>query len=101
MENTDRSLVLQRLHELEDWAEYIVEALHLDHRLGRVVEMQALKQMREMSWSLRDTLHIIATQVEHSHDLPQEHQEQDRVEAGPAARAVPAPAKDLGSRRSA
>jgi hypothetical protein len=77
MENTDRALVLQRLHELEGWAEYIVEALHLDQRLEpmtremleRVVEMQALKQLREMSWSLRDQLHIIATQVDLIHDL--------------------------------
>jgi hypothetical protein len=78
MENKDRSLVLQRLQELEGWAEYILEALHLDQRLEpvkremleRFVEMQALKQLREMSWSLRDKLHLIATQVEHSHDMP-------------------------------
>ena len=69
MENTDRLLVLQRLHELEGWAEYIVETLHRDRRL-EPIEMQALKQLREMSWSLRDKLHVIATQVELSHDLP-------------------------------
>ncbi len=71
MENTDRALVLQRLHELEGWAEYIVEALHLDQRLEPVVEMQALKQLREMSWSLRDKVHVIATQVEFSRAEPQ------------------------------
>ena len=78
MENRDRSLVLQRLHELEGWAEYIVEALNLDQRLEpvkremleRVVEMPALKQLREMSWSLRDKLHLIATQVELSRAEP-------------------------------
>ncbi len=78
MENTDRSLVLERLHELEGWAEYIVETLHRNQQLEpmtremleRVVEMQALKQLREMSWSLRDKLHLIATQVELSHDMP-------------------------------
>ena len=78
MENRDRSLVLQRLHELEGWAEYIVEALNLDQRLEpvkremleRVVEMPALKQLREMSWSLRDKLHLIATLVELSRAEP-------------------------------
>jgi hypothetical protein len=70
MENTDRSLVLQRLHELESWAEYIVETLHRDQRPERVVAMQDLKQLREMSWSLRDKLHVIATQVELSSDMP-------------------------------
>ena len=70
MENTDRERVLQRLHELESWAEYIVEALHLDQQLKPVVETQALKQLRELSWSLRDKLHIIGTQVELSHAEP-------------------------------
>ena len=101
MENTDRSLALQRLHELEGWAEYIVEALHLDLRLGRELDMKTLKQVREMSWSLRDSLHIIATQVEHSAPGAQEHQQQDRVEAGPSARAVAAAAGNLGRARSA
>ena len=117
MENTNRSLVLERLHELEGWAEYIVEALHLDQRLEpvkremleRVVEMQALKQLREMSWCLRDKLHIIATQVEFSRPAaaelqaaprPQEGQEQDRVEAGPSARAAMALGGKPGMRRS-
>ena len=70
MENADRERVLQRLHELEGWAEYIVEALHQDHRLVPVVEVHALKQLREMSWSLRDKVHLIATQVELSHAEP-------------------------------
>ena len=70
MENTDRERVLQRLHDLEGWAEYIVEALHQDQRLEPVVDMQALKQLREMSWSLRDKLHLIATQVELSRAEP-------------------------------
>jgi len=98
MENTDRSIVLEKLHELEGWAEYIMEALHLDQplepmnrtMLERVVEMRALKQLREMSWSLRDKLHLIATQVELSHATPgpKEEQEKDRVEAGPSARSA-------------
>ena len=78
METTDRERVLQKLHELEGWAEYIVEALNLDQRLEpvkremleRVVEMQALKQLREMSWSLRDKVHLIATQIELSRAEP-------------------------------
>ena len=66
MESIDRSLALERLHDLEAWAEYIVEALHLYRRLEPVIELQSLKQLREMSWSLRDKVHLIATQVEFS-----------------------------------
>src|SRR6476646_667322 len=72
MENSDRALVLERLRELEGWAEYITEALHLNQRLEpvkremleRALDPQALKQLREMSWSLRDKLHMIGTEVE-------------------------------------
>jgi hypothetical protein len=75
MENDDRALVLERLHELEGWADYITGALHLNQQgeavrrdmLERVVEGQALKELRELSWSLRDKLHVIATKLEHSH----------------------------------
>lgn len=69
---SDRAPVLERLHELEGWAEYITEALHLNQRLEtvsremleRMIDAQALKQLREMSWSLRDKLHAVATQIE-------------------------------------
>lgn len=74
MQHDDRAPVLERLRDLEDWAEYIAEALHLNQRfepvnmemLERLIDLQALKQLREMSWSLRDKLHAIATQIEQS-----------------------------------
>jgi hypothetical protein len=55
--------------------EYITEALHLDQgteptrkeMLERVVERQALRQLRDLSWSLRDKLHVITTQLEFTH----------------------------------
>ena len=75
MENEERALVLERLHELEGWADYITGALHLNQQgepvrrdmLERVVEVQALKQLRELSWSLREKLHLITTKLEHWH----------------------------------
>ena len=75
MEEEDRSPVLERLRELEGWAEYITEALHLNQRsepvkremLERTLGEQALRQIRELSWSLRDKLHLVTTQLELSH----------------------------------
>jgi hypothetical protein len=72
MEQTDRIPVLERLRELEGWAEYITEALYLDQRsepvkremLERMLGEQALRQIRELSWSLRDKLHLATTQLE-------------------------------------
>jgi hypothetical protein len=72
MEQEDRIPVLERLRELEGWAEYITEALHLDPRsepvkremLERTLGEQALRQIRELSWSLRDKLHLVTTQLE-------------------------------------
>lgn len=74
MDAANRALVLERLQELEGWAEYIIEALHLDRRnepvkkamLERVVDLEALRQIRELSWALRDKLHVVTTQVEFS-----------------------------------
>ncbi len=74
MNPTDRSPVLERLHELEGWAEYITEALHLDRpsepatraMLERVVDAPALRQLRELSWTLRDTLHLVNVRLEHT-----------------------------------
>lgn len=70
---TERIPVLERLHELEGWAEYISEALLLDQGLEpatkamieRVVDAHALRQLRELSWSLRDKLHVVNVQLEH------------------------------------
>jgi len=67
-------LVLERMKELEGWAEYIVEALHLDQRnepvrrdmLRRALQERDLRAIRELSWSLRDKLHTVNTQLEFS-----------------------------------
>jgi hypothetical protein len=68
----DRIPVLERLQELEGWAAYMTEALLLNQRcepvkpemLKRAVGEQALREIRELSWSLRDKLHVITTQLE-------------------------------------
>lgn len=72
----DHELVRERLQELEGWAEYVFEALHWDQRsepvkramLERVVELQALREIRELSWMLRDKIHKITTELEYSHE---------------------------------
>jgi hypothetical protein len=72
---SERIPVLERLHELEGWAEYISEALHANQPLEpttkamieRVVEAQVLRQLRELSWTLRDKLHVLNVQLEHAH----------------------------------
>jgi hypothetical protein len=72
MEQKEHTQVFERLRELEGWAEYITEALHLDQRsepvkcemLERTLDEQALRQIRELSWSLRDKLHLVTTQLE-------------------------------------
>lgn len=72
MEEKDRTPVLERLRELEGWSEYIAEALHINQRnepvkremLERTLGEEALKQIRELSWSLRDQLHVVTTQLE-------------------------------------
>jgi hypothetical protein len=75
MEQQEYAQVFERLRELEGWAEYITEALHLDQRsepvkremLERTLGEQALRQIRELSWSLRDKLHLVTTHLELSH----------------------------------
>ena len=72
MKDMPRDLVLERLQELEGWAEYITEALHLDQKselvkpemLERTVEGRSLREIRELSWRLRDRLHLLTTQLE-------------------------------------
>ena len=74
MENPDRAAVLERLRELEGWADYIFEALLRGptwepvraEMMERVVDPGALKRLRELSWSLKDKLHVLATEVEWS-----------------------------------
>jgi hypothetical protein len=70
--------VLERLLELEGWADYIVEALHRDRvsepvkrvMLEQILGEQALRQIRELSWSLRDKLHLVTTQLDLSRSAP-------------------------------
>jgi hypothetical protein len=65
------SQVLERLLELEGWADYILEALHHDtgsepvekDMLKKILGEGALRQIREVSWSLRDRLHVATTQL--------------------------------------
>ncbi|HVR82750.1 MAG TPA: hypothetical protein VMU54_00475 [Planctomycetota bacterium] len=72
MEPADHLPVLERLQELEGWAQYLTEALHLDQKsepvkqemLQRTLGEQTLRQIRELSWSLRDKLHLVTTQLE-------------------------------------
>jgi hypothetical protein len=72
MEQKEATQVFERLRELEGWAEYITEALHLDQRsepvkrkmLEQTLGEQPLRQIRELSWSLRDKLHLVTTQLE-------------------------------------
>jgi len=72
MEQDVRLLVLERLRELEGWSEYIIEALHLNQKyepvnremLERTVEERALREIRELSWALRDKLHVVNLQLE-------------------------------------
>lgn len=74
MNGNDFQKVIDRIQELEGWAEYIVEALHLDQAsepvkramLERLVEREALKTLREVAWSLRDEFHRISTGLEYS-----------------------------------
>jgi len=78
MNVADRAPVMERLQELEGWAEYITEALHIDKNgepakkamLERVVGMPLLRQLRELSWSLRDRLHVVNVQLELSRPDP-------------------------------
>jgi hypothetical protein len=70
--------VLERLLELEGWADYIMEALHRDRKsepvkmemLQQILGEQALRQIRELSWSLRERLHLVTTQLDLSRPAP-------------------------------
>jgi hypothetical protein len=66
--------VLERMQELEGWAEYIVEALHLNQRnepvpcemVERLLKDRDLRAIRELSWTLLNKLHVVTTQLEFS-----------------------------------
>lgn len=74
MEQVDRTAVLERLRELEGWAEYITEALHLNQAnepvkrgmLEQALPKEKLREIRELSWMLRDKLHVANSQLEFS-----------------------------------
>lgn len=72
MNESSRNPVLERLQELEGWAQYTTEALHLDQaneqvkqaNLERALEGGSLREIQELSWRLRDQLHLLSTQLE-------------------------------------
>jgi hypothetical protein len=55
----------ERFEALESWAEVIVEALH-EKESARVVHEHALRELRQLSWMLRDKLHVQRMQLEYS-----------------------------------
>ena len=57
--------LLERFEALESWAEVIVEALH-EKEPGRVLDGDALRELRQLSWMLRDKLHVQRMQLEYS-----------------------------------
>jgi hypothetical protein len=67
-----RQKVLERLYDLEGWAQYVLEALHVDQSLETVtpemiqhaLEPQMLRELREQSWSLWKLLHRVTTEME-------------------------------------
>jgi hypothetical protein len=77
MEPKEHTQVFERLQELEGWAVYITEALHFDQgsepvkceMLEKTLGEQAMRQIRELSWSLRDKLHLVTTQLELSRPI--------------------------------
>ena len=76
----ERPLVLERLLELEGWAAYIVEGVTLNQRqekvtmgmLERSLDPRALREIRELAFSLRAKLRVINTQLELSRGQPAE-----------------------------
>jgi len=78
MQKSDRTVVLARLRELEGWAEYVLLALTrnqdvepttmemLVQELGR----EALRELRESSWTLFAKLHRMTTLLELSSPGP-------------------------------
>jgi len=80
MTELERTLVLERLQELEGWSSYIVEALTMNQKrepatvemLARAVDPRDLRELREISWSLFSGLHRINVQLEHSRGKPEE-----------------------------
>jgi len=72
MDAGDRQKVLERLYELEGWAQYVLEALHVDQSAETVtpemvkhaLEPHTFRELREQSWSLWKLFHRITTEIE-------------------------------------
>jgi len=64
--------VARRLKELLGWADYIVESLLRDQSyepgkkdvLERVVGIEALKELRDRAWSLREKMYCVSVEAE-------------------------------------
>jgi hypothetical protein len=77
MNRDDRQVVLERLQDLEGWADFILQSLTVrpakdatkQELLDRTLEKQDLKRLRELSWSLWDHLHRITIELQHAHTL--------------------------------
>ena len=72
MITADRKHLVRRLQELRGWADFIVESLTNDQpyetgkreMLGQALDPRALKELREIAWSLRDRLDRSAVQLD-------------------------------------
>jgi len=62
-----REQVTEHLGELQGWADFVCDALHAP--LEHVAEPRALREVRELSWTLREKLYVLRTQVEFSSRL--------------------------------
>ncbi len=79
MTEQERTVVLERLREMEGWASYIVEALMRNRKseamtndmLKRSVPPELLREIREASWALYAKLHRINVQLEHARGEPE------------------------------
>jgi hypothetical protein len=71
MTSANREHVLENLRELRDWAGYIFESLTVNNPredsglLREVVEERALRELREMAWSLRQRLDLVGVEAEY------------------------------------
>ena len=59
-----RTRAAERLGDLQAWAEVIFESLHHPTAMESVLGKPALRDVRELSWILRDKLYILRTQLE-------------------------------------
>jgi hypothetical protein len=51
------------LGDLQGWAEVIFEGLHDRFREPGALEKGALREVRELSWTLRDKLYLLRSQL--------------------------------------